>query len=120
MIRRPPRSTLFPYTTLFRSVILRGRPAGQEIADQRPSRRGAGFHVRRVAIVGQRREAPVQSDAEPGAAGFEIASGEDVRMVVPEGGRRSGASEILVAVGRDDQTAAGMRAPGKRDEAHGL
>src|SRR5256885_7192091 len=24
MIRRPPRSTLFPYTTLFRSLILRG------------------------------------------------------------------------------------------------
>src|SRR3989442_15801976 len=24
MIRRPPRSTLFPYTTLFRSEILRG------------------------------------------------------------------------------------------------
>src|SRR2546428_12776174 len=24
MIRRPPRSTLFPYTTLFRSVIARG------------------------------------------------------------------------------------------------
>src|SRR5438876_7825926 len=23
MIRRPPRSTLFPYTTLFRSIILR-------------------------------------------------------------------------------------------------
>src|SRR2546426_6994267 len=29
MIRRPPRSTLFPYTTLFRSVVadLRVRPA---------------------------------------------------------------------------------------------
>src|SRR3712207_8402465 len=26
MIRRPPRSTLFPYTTLFRSRGLRGRP----------------------------------------------------------------------------------------------
>src|SRR2546422_8289552 len=26
MIRRPPRSTLFPYTTLFRSVVS-GRPA---------------------------------------------------------------------------------------------
>src|SRR3712207_7280191 len=25
MIRRPPRSTLFPYTTLFRSVVLAGR-----------------------------------------------------------------------------------------------
>src|SRR5260370_29735080 len=27
MIRRPPRSTLFPYTTLFRSVILDGSKA---------------------------------------------------------------------------------------------
>src|SRR3712207_9360107 len=26
MIRRPPRSTLFPYTTLFRSAPPRGRP----------------------------------------------------------------------------------------------
>src|SRR5258708_17916076 len=26
MIRRPPRSTLFPYTTLFRSQELRARP----------------------------------------------------------------------------------------------
>src|SRR2546427_2047549 len=25
MIRRPPRSTLFPYTTLFRSLVGRGR-----------------------------------------------------------------------------------------------
>src|SRR2546430_12620820 len=29
MIRRPPRSTLFPYTTLFRSVI--GREAREQI-----------------------------------------------------------------------------------------
>src|SRR2546429_6400734 len=29
MIRRPPRSTLFPYTTLFRSLPRRGRPARQ-------------------------------------------------------------------------------------------
>src|SRR3712207_7945760 len=25
MIRRPPRSTLFPYTTLFRSLVIRSR-----------------------------------------------------------------------------------------------
>src|SRR5438445_5998938 len=33
MIRRPPRSTLFPYTTLFRSVVLDGSvgPAGAHI-----------------------------------------------------------------------------------------
>src|SRR5256885_11474683 len=32
MIRRPPRSTLFPYTTLFRSVQLERRVAGQHLA----------------------------------------------------------------------------------------
>src|SRR2546430_8380038 len=33
MIRRPPRSTLFPYTTLFRSLGVRGRlaPDGSQI-----------------------------------------------------------------------------------------
>src|SRR5258708_11575137 len=28
MIRRPPRSTLFPYTTLFRSLIVKGKEQG--------------------------------------------------------------------------------------------
>src|SRR2546426_7914653 len=32
MIRRPPRSTLFPYTTLFRSRRLRIEPAGAHAA----------------------------------------------------------------------------------------
>src|SRR2546422_5065705 len=40
MIRRPPRSTLFPYTTLFRSGL--GRDGGEGVAgaerDQRPGR----------------------------------------------------------------------------------
>src|SRR2546430_17743414 len=31
MIRRPPRSTLFPYTTLFRSVIVQPFPATGEL-----------------------------------------------------------------------------------------
>src|SRR3712207_8528744 len=38
MIRRPPRSTLFPYTTLFRS---RGR-------ESREARRGHSLHVPRA------------------------------------------------------------------------
>src|SRR2546429_2748980 len=44
MIRRPPRSTLFPYTTLFRSPWL---PDGSE--RRRPSRAGlhAGMELRR-------------------------------------------------------------------------
>src|SRR3989454_9743031 len=32
MIRRPPRSTLFPYTTLFRSIHARGFKAGLWVA----------------------------------------------------------------------------------------
>src|SRR2546430_12379075 len=30
MIRRPPRSTLFPYTTLFRSVLAQGPCSGED------------------------------------------------------------------------------------------
>src|SRR5258708_25756200 len=42
MIRRPPRSTLFPYTTLFRSLIP---------ASSCPPRRSRGFHTRMSAAV---------------------------------------------------------------------
>src|SRR5256885_4898608 len=34
MIRRPPRSTLFPYTTLFRSVLRTPAPAGLGVAQR--------------------------------------------------------------------------------------
>src|SRR5258708_39712454 len=33
MIRRPPRSTLFPYTTLFRSLAIRLLVLGDAVAD---------------------------------------------------------------------------------------
>src|SRR3712207_7751450 len=33
MIRRPPRSTLFPYTTLFRSDPVVGPARGEDVAD---------------------------------------------------------------------------------------
>src|SRR2546425_7839532 len=37
MIRRPPRSTLFPYTTLFRSFSR--RDAGRKVSSRRTSKR---------------------------------------------------------------------------------
>src|SRR5258708_13249602 len=48
MIRRPPRSTPFPYTTLFRSAN-RGRPAGHGRDDpqKRARRSGQGQENRR-------------------------------------------------------------------------
>src|SRR5690349_23947300 len=42
MIRRPPRSTLFPYTTLFRSSLARGERASQVVRYGPSSRRGRG------------------------------------------------------------------------------
>src|SRR2546426_4003698 len=51
MIRRPPRSTLFPYTTLFRSVVdlareaLRGPPLRETRLDHAHDLGGAGVLV---------------------------------------------------------------------------
>src|SRR2546422_3699899 len=41
MIRRPPRSTLFPYTTLFRSVPHAGLDHGRQLPQQHRLRSGA-------------------------------------------------------------------------------
>src|SRR2546422_7533803 len=49
MIRRPPRSTLFPYTTLFRSLPQRARhPPGVEAADRPLPRDAGGPRLRRA------------------------------------------------------------------------
>src|SRR2546421_9737511 len=43
MIRRPPRSTLFPYTTLFRSQLIEGvthRELGGDLGDRKAGRLG--------------------------------------------------------------------------------
>src|SRR5256885_4055533 len=47
MIRRPPRSTLFPYTTLFRSRLIRlTRPCGSSRCSL-PSARGRPWRIDR-------------------------------------------------------------------------
>src|SRR3712207_7706457 len=48
MIRRPPRSTLFPYTTLFRSVCVRRR-----IPEEVMTVGGAGLSRKDDRVVGQ-------------------------------------------------------------------
>src|SRR5687767_15900068 len=54
MLRRPPRSTLFPYTTLFRSERAQGFPF--DVLDQAPS----------VRVVGENRhrEAPLRHELQ--------------------------------------------------------
>src|SRR3712207_8895809 len=58
MIRRPPRSTLFPYTTLFRSVVGRGDVGVVDLAlaarDHAAGDHGLGeLGGRRVGLAGQ-------------------------------------------------------------------
>src|SRR3989442_4837668 len=72
MIRRPPRSTLFPYTTLFRSL-----------------------HQTPEQIV----ETAIQEDAD--AVGISILSGAHMTLVprIVDLLRERGAGEVLVVVG---------------------
>src|SRR3989442_7427475 len=72
MIRRPPRSTLFPYTTLFRS---RGAPGlagvralhAQQVRAERLGQRSR--HAEGAGAVRALGLGPVERDAEAGAAG---------------------------------------------------
>src|SRR3712207_8629164 len=54
MIRRPPRSTLFPYTTLFRSH--RVRAVGGRVPDRPTGTRGPRRPARRPPLRGPRSE----------------------------------------------------------------
>src|SRR2546422_5158242 len=69
MIRRPPRSTLFPYTTLFRSADLSvsaGPPARPDAtAAGAPAARRARDGVRRVQLA----VAPPPAPPRPGGRG---------------------------------------------------
>src|SRR2546422_7771545 len=52
MIRRPPRSTLFPYTTLFRSsLLIAGRNEVNCTPSSRRARRGRNVNPRNVNDV---------------------------------------------------------------------
>src|SRR3712207_7542286 len=55
MIRRPPRSTLFPYTTLFRSGVLRVAPE-ERVQLRQPVVGDGGEQVVRQVVVHAERE----------------------------------------------------------------
>src|SRR2546430_14453779 len=72
MIRRPPRSTLFPYTTLFRSPCREELPLMQQLAD------AAGDRVRVVGVISK--------DGLPQAAAFAA----DAKVTFPSAYDREG------------------------------
>src|SRR5437773_4711069 len=75
MIRRPPRSTLFPYTTLFRS------PGG---AGHRHAREGGGRPLRLASLRGEdfmeRRRFLVKTGGVLAAAGAAAADRKSTRL----------------------------------------
>src|SRR3712207_8337911 len=75
MIRRPPRSTLFPYTTLFRSVnrqlidgslkayrIVKPRMTRQLVAVHRPAQPMSAAETKLVEILAEDLDAAAQQD----------------------------------------------------------
>src|SRR5256885_5244842 len=129
MIRRPPRSTLFPYTTLFRSIakmVLHGTPVRQDLL-----RTDAGSVTLDGALVGGTEpwSARVEVDdtvlAEPGEPIVACAIGNgpgyavvDGLPLVPGADPTDGAVDVAVAVpartGRRRRTRARGKGPRER------
>src|SRR2546430_14242578 len=101
MIRRPPRSTLFPYTTLFRSgladdeLVLDDQRRAREVAAAllRVEHRGrprllAGLHVERHDAAIQRAEEHLAvADRDAAVVGLEeerVGDRVELREVVPD------------------------------------
>src|SRR3989475_3104647 len=77
MIRRPPRSTLFPYTTLFRSHWPGVRPAGPGpvLCTLRPAAvRHERHHLAGAAVCGEPAGAPADSGRH-GLCGHQLPAG---------------------------------------------
>src|SRR2546430_3696290 len=58
MIRRPPRSTLFPYTTLFRSGYLANEPGGRHVRLRKKSK--TAFLTFKVGRAADREEREIR------------------------------------------------------------
>src|SRR6266542_6968802 len=98
MIRRPPRSTLFPYTTLFRSPLERRRDRGREGGDpehaqqrQRPVDEVVRVEARRI----EREPRPRPHDRdEQSEESEEARTGRLVRESCTELGDRNDEDEV--------------------------
>src|SRR3712207_8221899 len=83
MIRRPPRSTLFPYTTLFRSVAAEARlveRAERLLDDQHVVVGGVDRGLREAVDVGDERRADAQVDGHAVRARPELGDRKSTRL----------------------------------------
>src|SRR2546423_7901998 len=73
MIRRPPRSTLFPYTTLFRSRYVSAHHARVQF-------REGHFYLQDVSTNGVYINDDMEPLAKRGSSGYRLADGDNLRM----------------------------------------
>jgi len=140
MIRRPPRSTLFPYTTLFRSARTDGRgplePGDRGAARDHAPRGGEARdqHLREAPAPGDGRG----SSARPGSSYVFAVVAKGADSAAAQRGLASSASKAVLAqkapcrAGRRREKVVGLTAPqdasqppvsallGKRSYSHGI
>src|SRR5258708_22144573 len=91
MIRRPPRSTLFPYTTLFRSVLVL-----QAFSAQRGAARGGAQQKAARPLVGRRPDGVAHAlEAEHGVVDVERQHGQAVHAVDRKSTRLNSSHQII-------------------------
>src|SRR2546422_10165653 len=93
MIRRPPRSTLFPYTTLFRSIERREDQTAQQLAGletqaRELGRREQALHDRERALGAKQAEARARLEQVAGLTAQEAKQRSEERRVGKEGRSR--------------------------------
>src|SRR2546430_10291660 len=96
MIRRPPRSTLFPYTTLFRSVSAALGDARDEAAIERAAGVAAGLGVAfvKVGFAGVDRKS-TRLNSSHSQTSYAVFCLETItRRPIPQTARRSEAASL--------------------------
>jgi hypothetical protein len=100
--------------------ISRGLVVGQEPGNQQAARRGVLSLCAFRAKIGDDGQAAVPAQAEPGAAGLEVAAGEQVGGVGPPLKRRGRPGVELVALSDEHQRVGGVNLIGRYQKAHRL
>ena len=92
--------------------------AGQEILQQVAARGAAAVGRSMVGEIGHSGKAALFGDSEPGTAGPDIASRQQMRVLRPAPQWLCWAGVHLVPVADRDQLPVGMSLPGERDDTH--
>src|SRR3712207_3945565 len=118
MIRRPPRSTLFPYTTLFRSRLSKSEEVDLLLMDGRRPLLGEGVPRGDVGTVLQEAECDVA--VLVAREGQQVLPSTDHSVLVPFGGAEHDWAALELGAWLASQTGAPLRmlgAAGEGDDA---